>query len=130
MAKVICVMEENKPASQLLLPVTDDYSISTGFLNKYFPNGLGLKFKTTHSDIYQAVAFDVEHEKFIIGEENFKLNYVYVVHRINNDTVQTTTTQTSDRFDTPPLRPCRHFIDYSKIDLQILKMFINVLNFP
>ncbi|CAF4054802.1 unnamed protein product, partial [Rotaria sordida] len=80
---VICVMEENKPASQLLLPITDDYSISTGFLNKYFPNGLGLKFKTTHSDIYQAVVFDVEHEKFIIGEENLKLNYVYVVHRIN-----------------------------------------------
>ncbi|CAF0852495.1 unnamed protein product, partial [Rotaria sordida] len=64
-------MEKNKPASQLLLPITDDYSILKGLINAYFANVSGLKYKTTHSDIYYGVDIDAKHEKFIIGEENF-----------------------------------------------------------
>ncbi|CAF4071280.1 unnamed protein product, partial [Rotaria sordida] len=84
MAKYICVMEKNKPASQLLLPITDDYSILKGLINAYFANVSGLNFTVSSSLlIFFSVDIDAKHEKFIIGEENFQLNYVYVVHRIN-----------------------------------------------
>ncbi|CAF1471479.1 unnamed protein product, partial [Rotaria sp. Silwood1] len=116
MAKFICVMEENKPASQLFLPITDDYSISTGSINTYFPNVSRLNFTVSSSLlIFFSVDIDVEHGKFIIGEENFKLNYVYVVHRINTNTDQTTTTQIPDRNDTPPIRPRRRCTAYLKL---------------